>query len=172
MACESAAFNVTAMASSEILLTRHCGVRSANPSGAASPVTGSEWFEYFSAKYGAENVRWSRIPEFTGPKSKGGTGTIGVLRTRHGDFDVISGRDGPAASMSGNGFDIVSRMHAEGHASAIMRNLGDTDGVLFINNPEICSSCFKNLDRMVPTGGRLQVVLPNGTSIPFPRGAQ
>lgn len=91
-------------------------MRSANHSGASAPVSGSEWFEYFSAKYGAENVRWSRIPEFTGPKSKGGTGTIGVLRTRHGDFDVISGRDGPAASMSGNGFDIVSRMHAEGHA--------------------------------------------------------
>ncbi len=114
-------------------------------------------------------MQWSRVPTFTGPKSQGGTGTIGVLRTRHGDFDVISGRAGPAALMKGNGFDIVSRMHAEGHASAIMRRLGDQEGVLFINNPEICSSCFKNLDRMIPSGGRLDVVLPNGTRVPFPR---
>jgi hypothetical protein len=72
--------------------------------------------------------------------------------------------------MHGNGFDIVSRMHAEGHASAIMRILGDQEGILFINNPEICSSCLTNLDRMIPAGGRLDVVLPNGTRIPFPRG--
>jgi hypothetical protein len=71
--------------------------------------------------------------------------------------------------MSGNGFDIVSRMHAEGHASAIMRILGDNEGVLFINNPEICSSCFENLNRMVPPGGKLTVVLPDGTRVVFPR---
>lgn len=133
------------------------------------PLTGSEWFEYFSARYGAENVQWSRLPQFTGPRSAGGTGTLGVLRTALGDFEVASGRAGPAASLSGNGFDIVSRMHAEGHASAIMRQLGQNEGILFINNPEICVSCLKNLNRMIPPGGNITVVLPNGTLVPFPR---
>jgi hypothetical protein len=92
-----------------------------------------------------------------------------VLRTASGEFDVISGRAGPASTMSGNGFDIVSRMHAEGHAAAIMRILRNDEGILFINNPEICSSCSTNLNRMVPAGARMTVVLPNGTRVPFPR---
>jgi hypothetical protein len=133
------------------------------------PVLGSQWYEKFAAQYGPENVSWSRLPAFTGPKSAGGTGTWGVLRTASGEFDVISGRAGPASTMSGNGFDIVSRMHAEGHAAAIMRILGNDEGILFINNPEICSSCSTNLNRMVPTGARMTVVLPNGMRVPFPR---
>ena len=49
------------------------------------PVTGSQWYESFSARYGAENVNWSRLPAYTGGK------TSGVLATSVGDIDLVSG---------------------------------------------------------------------------------
>ncbi len=87
------------------------------------------------------------------------------------DADLISGVDGPAASMQGNGFDRATRTHVEGHAAAIMRREGIAYGRLYINNPEICGSCARLLPRMLPPGSTLDVVLPNGGVVSF-RGAK
>jgi hypothetical protein len=62
-----------------------------------------------------------------------------------------------------DGFDGVTRLHVEGHAAALMREQGITEGTLYINNPEICVSCMKLLPEMLPPGAKLRVVLPDGT---------
>jgi RHS repeat-associated protein len=107
------------------------------------------------------------LPEFT----QGGR-TVGVLRTGDGDLPLQSGWAGPASAMPKGtpGFDIVTRTHVEGHAAAAMRQSGATEGTLFINNPTVCSSCSSLLPRMLPTGSRLTVVTPSG-STPFLGGA-
>jgi hypothetical protein len=102
------------------------------------------------------------------PTYAAGSKTEGILQTASGDVPLQSGWSGPAQSIppKTSGFDIVTRTHVEGHAAALMRTEGITDATLYINNPDICSSCSKLLERMLPTGTRLTVVTPNG-SFPF-----
>ena len=91
---------------------------------AASPMTGSQWYEALSARYGAENVTWSRLPAYTGGK------TSGVLATSIGDIDLISGYVGPSAAMGNGaipGMNNVLRAHVEGHAASAMSQLGIND---------------------------------------------
>jgi hypothetical protein len=38
------------------------------------------------------------------------------------------------------------------------------DGTVYINNPEICSSCGNLLPRMLPPGAELTVVTPTGST--------
>jgi hypothetical protein len=85
------------------------------------------------------------------------------------NIELQSGIPGPAASipLGTDGFDGVTRLHVEGHAAAFMRQEGITEGTLFINNPEICVSRTKLLQEMLPPGGRLRVVLPDGTVMEF-----
>ena len=103
------------------------------------------------------------------PKFVPGGKTLGVLRTPQGDIPITSGWTGPSSAMpkGSPGFDIVSKSHVEGHASAIMHQEGLTDATLFINNPAVCASCTSNLPRMLPSGSNLNVVLPDGTVVPF-----
>lgn len=103
------------------------------------------------------------------PYVEGGP-TSGIFKA--GDDPAIelqSGYDGPAKSipLGTDGFDAYTRGHVEGHAAALMRQWGITEGTLEINNPDICVSCLKNLPTMLPAGSTLHVVLPNGKTIDF-----
>ncbi len=95
--------------------------------------------------------------------------TSGILRTANGDFELQSGYDGPAASIpkGTRGFDLITKSHVEGHASAIMRQQGISEGTLEINNPEICSSCMRLLPRMLPPGATLTVKPGEGEPVTF-----
>jgi SCP1.201-like deaminase len=98
------------------------------------------------------------------PYTPGGK-TSGIFQS--GDFtqELQSGYDGPASSMprGSPGFDRYTRTHVEGHAAALMRQQGITDGTLYINNPKICDNCTELLPTMLPQGSKLRVVLPDGT---------
>ena len=65
------------------------------------------------------------------------------------------------------GFDIVTRTHVEGQAAALMQRQGIGQGILYINNPAICTSCTRNLPYMLELGRSLEVVPFNGISVPF-----
>jgi hypothetical protein len=96
--------------------------------------------------------------------------TAGVLQTPgRADIQLVSGTGGPASRMPADapGFNMVRRTHVEGHAAARMRELGINRATLYINNPEICPGCMTYLSRMLPPGATLNVVLPNGTVVPF-----
>ncbi len=103
------------------------------------------------------------------PACTPGGKTSGVLRTPTGDLPLQSGWQGPASSIprGTSGLDIVTRTHVEGHAAAVMRQQGLTEATVYINNPQICTSCSKLLPRMLPPGSRLTVVLPDGTTVTF-----
>jgi len=103
------------------------------------------------------------------PAFRPGGKTSGVLRTPTGDIPLQSGWQGPASSIprGTSGFDIVTRTHVEGHAAAVMRQQGLTEATVYMNNPEICPSCSRLLPRMLPPRARLNVVLPDGTVVPF-----
>jgi hypothetical protein len=83
--------------------------------------------------------------------------------------ELQSGYDGPAILMpeESAGFDSYTLGHVEGHAAALMRQQGMTEGTLYINNPEICVSCTKLLPKMLPPGATLRIVLPGGTVTEF-----
>jgi hypothetical protein len=103
------------------------------------------------------------------PFEEGGK-TRGVLRTSAGDFPLESGWDGPAGAnvpKGARGFDIVTRTHVEGHAAALMRQQGVSQGTLYINNPKVCSPCNRLLPRMLPPGAQLTVVPAGEESILF-----
>jgi hypothetical protein len=65
------------------------------------------------------------------------------------------------------GFNLVTRTHVEGHAAALMRQLGISQATVYINNPIICSSCERFLPSMLPSGATLKVVLPSGIVVTF-----
>jgi SCP1.201-like deaminase len=104
------------------------------------------------------------------PRYVQGGPTAGVLQTPgRADIQLVSGTGGPASRMPADapGFNMVRRTHVEGHAAARMRELGINRATLYINNPEICPGCMTYLSRMLPPGATLNVVLPNGTVVPF-----
>jgi SCP1.201-like deaminase len=135
------------------------------PGPAHMPVSGSQWYEYFSSKYGAENVSWSRLPQYTGGK------TTGVLASSVGDIELLSGESGPAASFGRGqipGRNGAIMWHVEAHAAATMRQLGLNEATLYINRVPCGPAqgwnggCEFMLDRMLPPGARLRVVGPGG----------
>ena len=65
------------------------------------------------------------------------------------------------------GFDAYTRTHVEGHAAALMRQEGYTEGTLILSNPDICVRCMSLLPRMLPPGSTLHVVLPDKTVIDY-----
>jgi Double-stranded DNA deaminase toxin A len=93
------------------------------------------------------------LPDFTGGK------TTGVLVAGNTVAQFESGWGGPATDMAkgASGYDIVTRIHVEGNAAAYMEQEGITSGVLYINNPNICSSCSRLLPRVLALGGTLTV---------------
>jgi RHS repeat-associated protein len=123
----------------------------------------------------AEGVAARSAPQGapTLPAFSRNTGTQGVLRTAAGDVPLQSGVPGPARSIPNgtSGFDIVTRTHVEGHAAAVMRQQGLSQATVYINNPVICDSCMNLLPRMVPSGSRLTVVLPDGAAVTFTGGS-
>ena len=125
---------------------------------ATGPATGSQWFEYFQAKYGAENVSWARLPEYSGGK------TSGVLATSVGDVDLLSGWAGRGAAMpkGSAGFNIITRSHVEGHAAAAMEDLGLSEATLYLNRIPCggIRGCDALLPRMLGEGRQLRVVVP------------
>jgi hypothetical protein len=109
------------------------------------------------------------LPPKLAPYVPGGK-TSGIFQSPDSpDIELQSGYDGPAASipLETDAFDGVTRSHVEGHAAALMREQGITDGTLYINNPKICVSCTRLLPEMLPPGARLRVVLPDGTITEF-----
>lgn len=64
------------------------------------------------------------------------------------------------------GFDGYTLSHVEGHAAALMRQLGIQEAWLRINNPEVCDSCQALLKKMLPPGAVLHIILPDGTELP------
>jgi hypothetical protein len=95
--------------------------------------------------------------------------TAGVLRTPKGDFEIVSGTGGPAASIPKGtpGFDGRVRLHAEGQAVAYMIREGITEATLYLNQQRICLNCEKLLRFKLPPGFKLNVVLPNGITRQF-----
>jgi RHS repeat-associated protein len=93
----------------------------------------------------------------TNPRDK----TTGVLIAGGEQTTLISGRNGPASQMppGASGYDIVSRTHVEGHASALMTQNDWTTGTLWQNNIP-CTSCTTNLPRMLPTNTTLRIIVP------------
>lgn len=65
------------------------------------------------------------------------------------------------------GFDGLTLSHVEGHAAALMRQQGNMEGTLYINNPKICGSCTRLLPTMLPPGAVLNVVLPDDSVVQF-----
>jgi hypothetical protein len=84
-------------------------------------------------------------------------------------IELQSGYDGPAQNMpeGSSGFNGVTLSHVEGHAAALMRQLGISEAWIEINNPEICVSCMNLLPRMLPRGAKLHVILPDGRDVLF-----
>jgi RHS repeat-associated protein len=97
------------------------------------------------------------LPDRTNPKDK----TTGILIAGGEQTTLISGRNGPASQMppGASGYDIVSRTHVEGHASALMTQNEWTTGTLWQNNIP-CTSCTTNLPRMLPTNTTLRIIVP------------
>jgi hypothetical protein len=126
-----------------------------------TPMTGYTWNQVFQARYGAAGVAWAA------PQLAGEPLTLGVLRTAAGDFELESGWNGYSTLMAKGspGFDIVTRTHVEGQAAALMEKQGIKEGLLYINNPAVCSSCARNLPYMLGAGRTLEIVLPDGTSV-------
>ena len=109
------------------------------------------------------------LPPQLAPYVPGGK-TSGIFETPTGaPISLQSGYDGPAADMppESEGFNSYTLSHVEGHAAALMRQEGITEGTLYINNPNICRWCMKLLPTMLPSGSSLNVVLPNGTVMQF-----
>jgi hypothetical protein len=105
-----------------------------------------------------------KLVPYTGGK------TSGILDIpNHSPIELESGYDGPAANMppESSGFDLITRSHVEGHAAAIMRDQELMQGILYINNPDICDTCTKLLPKMLPPGATLDVVLPSGKVVKF-----
>ena len=91
-----------------------------------------------------------------------GQPTSAIFRAGDLTVELQSGYDGPAVAMQGNpGFDRLTLSHVEGHAAALMRQLGLTEGTLEINNPIICGNCTDLLPTMLPPGAVLRVILPD-----------
>ncbi len=104
------------------------------------------------------------------PARSGNQGpTSGVLCNNGNQFQLLSGRSGPAQNVPRGtpGFDAYTRTHVEGHAVALMREKGMDQATLYINNPVICPNCSRNLPTMLPPGGSLTVILPDGTPVMF-----
>ena len=94
-----------------------------------------------------------------------GKKSTGILETTEGDFYLISGKKGPASSMppKSSGFNGYTKTHVEGHAAALMHQLGLTEARVYVNNPKICGSCTRYLPRMLPPGSKLEVITPIGS---------
>lgn len=132
------------------------------PGPAHAPVTGSQWLQILSGRYGAENVTWSRVPPYGGGK------TQGVLATSVGEVDLISGYAGPSAMMSDGavpGMNYILKAHVEAHAACAMRQLGLKDATLYLNQLPCVwrngGGCNAMLPRMLGEGRQLRVVVPN-----------
>ena len=107
-------------------------------------------------------------PPQLAPYRAGGP-TSGIFQAGDTTIELQSGYDGPAADMppGSPGFDLITKGHVEGHAAAIMQQQGINEATLYINNPNICSSCESQLPSMLPPGAILNVVLPDGTVVQF-----
>ena len=131
-------------------------------------IKGSEWNEYFREQYGNEAVEWcSGVPRY-GTRGKK---TSGVLATSIGDFEYVSGVNGPSSHFPKGtipGRNAIISTHVEAHTAATMRELNIQRGVLYINR-EPCgpatdfrAGCEFMLPKMLPEGAELQVIGPNG----------
>jgi hypothetical protein len=99
-----------------------------------------------------------------------GDKTSGISRAGDTTIELQSGYDGPTRNVpdESSDFNIVTMTHVEGHAAALMQEMGISEAWLQINNPKICGSCLKDLEtKMLPPGATLHVILPNGTEVTF-----
>jgi len=97
---------------------------------------------------------------------KEGDPTAGIFWPGYGPpMELKSGYNGPTLNVpdDSSDFDIITMTHVEGHAAALMRQMGISEAWLRINNPNICDSCLRDLEtKMLPPGAKLHVILPNG----------
>jgi hypothetical protein len=103
------------------------------------------------------------------PYVEGGK-TSGIFRAGDLTVELQSGYDGPTLNVpdESSDFDIITMTHVEGHAAALMQQMGISEAWLRINNPKICGSCLKDLEtKMLPPGATLHVIFPDGTEVAF-----
>src|SRR5262249_44671936 len=88
--------------------------------------------------------------------------TCGVLRTgkpKDEEWVLISGQNPPAPKPKDTrGFTGVTQDHVEGHAAMIMHDQGLKKAILYINN-DLCKACQQNIERMLPPGAELTVIV-------------
>jgi len=131
------------------------------PTYSQAPVSGSEWFQKFGERYGAENVQWAQVPVHTGGK------TSGVLVTEVGEVRLLSGYTGPTAAMNAGvvpGMNNILKAHVEAHAVSAMRQLNLNEATLYLNKIP-CewgskNGCLNMLPRMLGEGRKLRVIVP------------
>ena len=101
------------------------------------------------------------------PKFVEGGKTSGVLRVGDSDVPLLSGKAGPGGTLPkpAPGFKATTSTHVEGHAAAMMRQQGIQEATLYINNSKICLLCRQNIEHMLPSGSKLSIVLPDGTTV-------
>jgi hypothetical protein len=96
--------------------------------------------------------------------------TSGIFKAGDITVELQSGYNGPTQNVpdDSSDFNIITMTHVEGHAAALMQQMGISEAWLRINNPKICDSCLKDLEtKMLPAGATLHVILPNGTEMSF-----
>jgi hypothetical protein len=103
------------------------------------------------------------------PKFVEGAKTSGVLRVGDSDVPLLSGKAGPGGTLPkpAPGFNAITSTHVEGHAAAMMRQQGIKEATLYINNSKICLPCRQNIEHMLPSGSKLTIVLPDGTTVTY-----
>ena len=101
---------------------------------------------------------------------RGGRGpTQGILVVGDTEIDYISGEGGMSQGFADEGvpgFTPFNETHVEAQAAATMREAGIKQGTLYINHEGgPCrgnQGCLTKLDEMLPEGGSLKVVWPDG----------
>ena len=117
------------------------------------------------AREGIEHFKGTpgeRLPAYAGGK------TEGVAEVGGRQHDIKSGYDGPSATRPNGttpGMNWRVRSHVEAHVAAIMRNENLDRAELWINR-DPCpgpTGCDAMLPRMLPSGAKLTIHLPDGT---------
>ena len=64
-------------------------------------------------------------------------------------------------------FNGYTKTHVEGHAAALMRQQGLTEGTLYLNRDSPCDRCIELLPRMLAPGTRLNIILADRNVMTF-----
>ena len=103
------------------------------------------------------------------PKFVEGGKTSGVILLGDSDVPLLSGEAGPGGTLPkpAPGFNAITSTHFEGHPAAMMRQQGIKEGTLYINNSKFCLPCRQYIELILPSGSKLTIVLPDGTTVTY-----